>query len=67
MNQELPELRTWLDLNDALMEAGEEECHRLLKAELKGKRRHQFLLRIHSRLNRTRAHRERDELRGKAR
>ena len=67
MTAELPELRTWLLLNDAMQEADEAECQRLLKAELKGKRRKLFLLRIHSRLNKVRADRERAELRGKAR
>lgn len=67
MTTELPELRTWLLLNDAMQEADEAECQRLLKAELKGKRRKLFLLRIHSRLNKVRADRERAELRGKAR
>ena len=67
MTTELPELRTWLLLNDAMQEADEAECQRLLKVELKGKRRKLFLLRIHSRLNKVRADRERAELRGKAR
>lgn len=67
MTTELPELRTWLLLNDAMQEADEAECLRLLKAELKGRRRKQFLLRIHSRLNKVRADRERVELREKAR
>ena len=67
MTTKLPELRTWLLLNDAMQEADEAECQRLLKVELKGKRRKLFLLRIHSRLNKVRADRERAELRGKAR
>lgn len=55
-------LRTWVALNDELREADEATCHRLLKAERKGRKRKQFLKRIHSRLNKARADRERTEL-----
>jgi len=57
-----PELRTWLGLNDALRGADEATCHRLLQLERKGKCRQQFVKRIHSRLNKARADRERAEL-----
>ncbi len=58
----LVELSTWIALNDALRKADEETCHRLLQAELKGKRRQQFIRRIHSRLNKVRADHERERL-----
>ena len=58
-------LRTWLSLNHILVIADEELCKELLRAELSGRRRQLFVLRIHSRLNRVRAHREREELKGK--
>ena len=55
-------LRTWIALNDALRNADEEYCQQLLKHEQAGKQRKQFILRIHSRLNKVRADRERVEL-----
>ena len=55
-------LSTWILLNDALRGADEATCQQLLKAERKGRRRKQFLKRIHSRLNKARADRERSEL-----
>lgn len=55
-------LDTWDGLNDTIRDAGELACILLLKEELKGKRRSQYVLRIHSRLNRMRADRERKEL-----
>ncbi len=55
-------LRNWRGLNDELRHANEEECIALLKFELATKRRRQFLRRIHSRLNKLRADRERGEL-----
>lgn len=58
----LEALRTWILLNHALRGANEATCQRLLQAELKGRRRQQFLKRIHSRLNKARADRERQEL-----
>lgn len=57
-----PALRTWIDLNDALRDADEKECQRLLKLEKAGRARRQFISRIHSRLNKARADRERLEL-----
>lgn len=58
-------LSSWISLNDAIMSANEADCQQLLKAELDvktGKRRKQFVFRIHSRLNKVRADREREEL-----
>ena len=55
-------LSTWNALNAAVMHASEAECLALLEAEKKGKARRMFLLRIHSRLNKIRADRERREL-----
>lgn len=57
-----PVLRTWIELNEALRKADERLCQRLLKEEQAGRRRKQFLKRIHSRLNKVRADRERAEL-----
>lgn len=57
-----PVLKTWVGLNNALRTADEALCHRLLKEERKGRARQQFLYRIHSRLNKVRADREREEL-----
>lgn len=57
-----PHLRTWTALNDALRDAGEAACTRLLELEKAGRRRKQFILRIHSRLNHVRRDRERREL-----
>lgn len=56
--------RDWKDLNDQLREADEEQCKKLLKDEQKGKNRRTFLLRIHSRLNKVRADKERQKLIG---
>lgn len=61
-----PTLQSWLALNDALREADEATCQRLLEEELKGRKRKQFIKRIHSRLNKVRADRERAELEAKA-
>lgn len=60
-----PSLRTWLALNDAIRDADEEQCQELLKEELKGRRRKKFIMRIHSRINKVRADRERAELEAK--
>jgi hypothetical protein len=57
-----PALLSWLALNDELREADEAVCESLLKEELKGRKRRQFIKRIHSRLNKVRADRERVEL-----
>jgi hypothetical protein len=55
-------LLTWINLNAVLTSATETECQTLLKAEQRGKGRPTFLRRIHSRLNKVRAGRERQEL-----
>lgn len=57
-----PVLRTWPALNEALRLADEQLCQRLLKEELQGRKRKMFIKRIHSRLNKVRADRERAEL-----
>lgn len=57
-----PALETWIALNDALRDADEELCQELLDEELAGRKRQQFIRRIHSRLNKARADRERKEL-----
>ena len=55
-------LDTWNDLNAFIRAASEIEAKRLLADELAGKKRLTFLLRIHSRLNKVRADRERADL-----
>jgi hypothetical protein len=57
-----PALQTWLALNDAIRGADEKTCQALLKEERAGRKRQMFLKRIHSRLNKVRADRERSEL-----
>jgi len=57
-----PALMTWTSLNDFMWDANEAECQALLDIELKGRNRKKFVSRIHSRLNRVRAQRERKEL-----
>lgn len=57
-------LATWIGLNYALTLLGEEQCVKLLEREKVGKKRKQILLRIHSRINKLRAERERRELIG---
>ncbi len=55
-------LVSWVALNDKLRGANETECRNLLEEELNGRKRKQFIKRIHSRLNKVRADRERIEL-----
>lgn len=55
-------LVSWIALNEALRDCNEDVCKGLLKEELSGRKRTQFLKRIHSRLNKVRATRERQEL-----
>jgi hypothetical protein len=55
-------LANWNNLNAAVASADEQQCVDLLDAETKGKARRVFLLRIHSRLNKVRADRERLEI-----
>lgn len=59
--------KDWKALNDQLRTADEAVCRQLLEQELHGPRRQRYLMRIHSRLNYVRAHRERAMLmRGEA-
>ncbi len=53
---------TWQELNHLLRGASEELCLKLLQEEKQGRKRERFLLRIHSRLNKLRGRREREEL-----
>lgn len=63
-----PALTTWDNLNGFVMETSDEAVlQKLLKEELKGRRRAQFVKRIHSRINKLRADRERGELEGQLR
>jgi hypothetical protein len=55
-------IRTWVELNEIIRSADEKTCEQLLKVELDGPKRKVFALRIHSRLNRVRAARERKEI-----
>ena len=57
-----PILSSWLKLNSFIITADEKACLKLLEEEKQGRQRKQFILRIHSRLNRVRANRERREL-----
>ena len=62
--QDIPAaLQSWEALNTALSGASAQVCRELLDQELRGKKRLQFMLRIHSRLNKARADNERLELR----
>ena len=59
---ENPILGTWSSLNQYVMVTDDEKAlAALLKVEQAGKARKQFILRIHSRINRLRAARERLE------
>ena len=49
-------------MNEIIRLADEKTCEQLLKVELDGPKRKVFALRIHSRLNRVRAARERKEI-----
>ena len=57
-----PALQSWLALNEHVRGADEATCQKLLEEERKGRKRKQFIKRIHSRLNKVRADRERLEL-----
>jgi hypothetical protein len=58
-----PELASWIELNAALMDGDLQLAERLLKEEQANKKRKQFMLRIHSRINKLRAEAEREALR----
>lgn len=64
MNKMLIEatLSSWSSLNEIVKNCNEKECVKLMEAESKGKHRKDFMLRIHSRLNKLRADRERKEI-----
>lgn len=55
-------LKNWVTLNQFVKDATEKECEELLEMELEGRARKLFVNRIHSRLNKVRAERERREL-----
>jgi hypothetical protein len=58
-----PALQSWVSLNDTVMNlTDEDELKKLLREELKGRKRKKFVERIHSRINKLRAEREREEL-----
>lgn len=61
-----PPLSNWYALQDALRSCGEAFATKLLEAERRGQARERFMKRIHSRLNRLRAQREREALRSDA-
>jgi len=55
-------LDTWVGLNAVVPRLDEAACLALLTREREGRKRITFLLRVHSRLNKVRADRERAEL-----
>lgn len=55
-------LSSWIALNEFIATATQKQATDLLTQELDGKRRKQFVLRIHSRLNKVRADNEREQL-----
>jgi len=56
-------LLSWTSLNDFVMKTEDEKAlDALLQEELKGRKRKKFAQRIHSRINKIRADRERTEL-----
>lgn len=57
-------LSSWVAMNEALKTLEEKECWKLLQKEKDGRKRAQFMLRIHGRANKLRAERERRELLG---
>jgi len=58
-------LATWIGLNEALMAGDIKLAERLLAEESAGKRRKQFMLRLHSRINKLRAQAEREAIMSK--
>jgi len=53
---------TWTTLNQELMTSDEDHIQKMINWERKHRRRLQFMLRMHARLNKVRASRERKEL-----
>lgn len=62
ISKQSPELNNWVDLNEALMAGDLQLAEKLLKEEKAGKKRKQFMLRLHSRINKLRADSERAAL-----
>lgn len=57
-----PALKSWDALNEFLKTASEDDCIKLMAQEREYVRRASFIKRIHSRLNKVRADRERKEI-----
>lgn len=57
-----PILKTWISLNEAIMDMDEEQCEKLMKEELEGRARKNFIKRIHCRMNKIRGRKEREKL-----
>lgn len=55
-------IKDWQALNKRLLDATENDCLQLMRAEKGGKCRKSWLVRIHHRLNKLRAQRERAAL-----
>lgn len=64
--QKTDALSNWTALNTFLLTADERASEKVLAQEQAGRNRPRFLLRIHSRINKLRAHRERKALLKKA-
>lgn len=66
MNKLLPPgeemLRNWDTLQEYLRSATEADCERIMNMERRSANRHTFIMRIHARINRLRARRERGDL-----
>jgi hypothetical protein len=63
MKAQLEPLTSWTALNEHVMSTEDESAlAKLLDAEKKGRKRRMFIKRIHSRINKLRAARERIEL-----
>jgi hypothetical protein len=58
-------LKTWMTLNAFVNTCSEKEAQELMKLEIKGSKRKNFIMRCYSRFNRMRAERERKELNAK--
>lgn len=59
-----PALVSWVALNDAIMSGDLALAQALLKEEKANKKRKQFMMRLHSRINKLRADEERAQLLG---
>jgi hypothetical protein len=57
-------LNTWAELNAALKDCTEKEALKLMETERAGGNRARVLIRLHSRMNKLRADRERKEIMG---